>query len=184
MEISRNPSARNGISFSDEDYEGREPNHNEALVINSDVAGHDVHKMLVDNGYDVDIIFLHALNRMNIEPYKLEPSDQSLYDFGHNAVQVDGIIRLLVTFGSKPREVCHMIKFHVINTASPYNIILGRPTLSKLRAITSVTYLKLKFPTPRGVEVVKAEPGVAGLCYGAALAMGETHKANKKKGCA
>ena len=181
MEISRNPSARNVISFSDEDYEGREPNHNEALVINSDVAGHDVHKMLVDNGSAVDIIFLHALNRMNIESYKLEPSDQSLYGFGHNVVQVDGIILLPVTFGSKPREVCHMIKFHVINTASPYNIILGRPTMSKLRAITSVTHLKLKFPTPRGVGVVKAELGVAGLCYRAALAMGETHKANRRK---
>ena len=181
MEISRNPSARNVISFSDEDYEGREPNHNEALVINSDVAGHDVHKMLVDNGSAVDIIFLHALNRMNIEPYKLELSDQSLYGFGHNAVQVDGIILLPVTFGSKPREVCHIIKFHVINTASPYNIILGRPMLSKLRAITSVTHLKLKFPTPRGVGVVKVEPGVAGLCYGATLAMGETHKANRRK---
>ena len=114
MEILRNPSARNLISFSDEDYEGREPNHNEALVINSNVAGHDVRKMLVDNGSAVDIIFLHALNRMNIEPYKLEPSDQSLYGFGHNAVQVDGIILTtchlwIQTKGSVPYDKisCH-----------------------------------------------------------------------------
>ena len=29
--------------------------------------------------------------------------------------------------------------------------------------------------------VVKEEPGVARLCYGAALTMGETHKANRIK---
>ncbi|KAK1388462.1 hypothetical protein POM88_016640 [Heracleum sosnowskyi] len=74
-----------------------------------------------------------------------------------------------------------MIKFYVINSASPYNIILGRPTLSKLRAITSTPHLKVKFPTPQGVGILKAEPEVAERCYRAALAMGETHKANRKK---
>ncbi|KAK1388461.1 hypothetical protein POM88_016639 [Heracleum sosnowskyi] len=47
---------------------GVDPNHNEALVITLDVANHDVRKALVDNGSSVDIIFLHALRMMNVEP--------------------------------------------------------------------------------------------------------------------
>ena len=40
--------------------------HVDAMVINYSVAGWDLHKVLVDNGSQADIIFLHAFGRMGI----------------------------------------------------------------------------------------------------------------------
>jgi hypothetical protein len=36
------------------------------MVINCSVAGWDLHKVLVDNGSQADIVFLHSFDRMGI----------------------------------------------------------------------------------------------------------------------
>ncbi|PWA77078.1 hypothetical protein CTI12_AA228470 [Artemisia annua] len=46
------------------------------------------------------------------------------------------------------------MKFSVIRSASPYNIILGRSVLRELRAIPSTLYAMMKFPTPRGIATL------------------------------
>jgi hypothetical protein len=38
------------------------------MVINCSVAGWDLHKVLVDNGSQANIIFLHAFDRMGVTP--------------------------------------------------------------------------------------------------------------------
>ena len=52
------------------------------MVINCSVAGWDLHKVLIDNGSQADIIFLHAFDRMGISHSLLKPSDNPLYGFG------------------------------------------------------------------------------------------------------
>lgn len=44
-----------------------------------------------------------------------------------------------------------MADFLVIDRPSAYNAIIGRPTLNKLRAMTSTYHLKMKFLTNNGV---------------------------------
>lgn len=174
--------ACNIITFSDADYKGINPDHNQALVITLDISNHDVKKTLVDNGSSVDVLFAHTLDRMQLGSLRLETSkEQSLYGFGHNVVPIQGIIHLPVIFGTEPRKVRHMVKFYVINIPSSYNAILGRLSLTKLRAITSTPHLKVKFSTPKGVGELKAESGMAETCYGAEVALGETSRKNKRK---
>lgn len=60
-------------------------------------------------------------------------------------------------------------------------MILGRSTLKRLRAITSTTHLKVKFPTPAGVGEIKGNREMAGRCNGQALVMAETEPENRKK---
>ncbi|XP_074337356.1 uncharacterized protein LOC141674548 [Apium graveolens] len=45
------------ISFSSKDYEGVNPNHNEALVVTLDIFDNEVRRMLIDNGSSVNILF-------------------------------------------------------------------------------------------------------------------------------
>jgi hypothetical protein len=52
------------------------------MVINCSMAGWDLHKVLVDNGSQADIIFLHAFDHMGISHSLLKPSDIPLYGFG------------------------------------------------------------------------------------------------------
>ena len=52
------------LTFDARDVDLRSAPHIDAMVINCSVAGCDLHKVLVNNGSQADIIFLHAFDRM------------------------------------------------------------------------------------------------------------------------
>lgn len=147
----------NTISFTDTDYERMDRNHTEALVITLDIAENEVKRILLDNGSSVDICFKHTWERLKLGSTILEKchDETPLYDFGNNAVPITGITRLPVYFGKRLKQVCHVIKFYVINTVSSYNMIVERPTLNTFVAITSTAHLKIKFHTLGGVGDIK-----------------------------
>jgi hypothetical protein len=76
--------------------------HMDAMVINCSVAGWDLHKVLVDNGSQADIIFLYAFDRMGISHSLLNPSDNPLYGFGGKGTFPVGKIELPLSFGVAP----------------------------------------------------------------------------------
>ena len=134
LSISQREQGNIGITFNDDDFEGVNPQHTEALVVSVETENNVVKKVLIDNGSSVDILFTHCWERLKLEGYKLEecPQEAPLYGFGHNVVPVVGIVKLPILFGKDPKHVICFIKLYVINTPSSYNMILGRPTLIKL----------------------------------------------------
>ncbi|GMP79430.1 hypothetical protein CsSME_00034980 [Camellia sinensis var. sinensis] len=48
-------------------------------------------------------------------------------------------------------------EFTIIDTPSPYNVILGRPWLHVMGAISSTLHQLLQFPTEHGIEEVKGD---------------------------
>jgi hypothetical protein len=52
------------LTFDARDVDLHNAPHMDAMVINCSVAGWDLHKVLVDNGSQSDIIFLHAFDRI------------------------------------------------------------------------------------------------------------------------
>ena len=58
-----------------------------------------------------------------------------------------------------------MSNFMMVKGRSSYNAILGRPTLVAMKAVTSISYLCLTFPTPRGVKVDRGNQYEARMCY-------------------
>ncbi|XP_074356332.1 uncharacterized protein LOC141696038 [Apium graveolens] len=170
------------ISFSSKDYEGVNPHHNAALVVTLDIFDNEVRRMLIDNGSSVNILFKHTVDRMQLGNIRSnEYREDPLYGFGHNLVPIQGTLYLPVIFGSAPNQVTHVIKFYVINAPSSYNGIIGRSALTMMQAITSISHLKIKFPTPTGVGEIKGDYGVAETCYNQGLVMAETHQDNKRK---
>nr|XP_017250520.1 PREDICTED: uncharacterized protein LOC108221132 [Daucus carota subsp. sativus] len=170
------------ISFSSKDFEGVTRGHNQALVVTLDIAENEVRRILVDNGSSANILFKHTMDRMQLGNIRMNDyREDPLYGFGNSIVPVLGTLYLPVRFGTAPTQVVHMIKFYVTDTPSSYNVIIGRPGLNKIEAITSVTHLKFKFPTPFGVGEVKGDSETAGVCYSQALVMAETHMDNKRK---
>lgn len=94
-----------------------------------------------------------------------DAKDVPLYGFTWNEVRVCGMIDLPVLFGSSPCQSWQIVKFHVINATSTYNAIIGRTTLAALKAITSIPYLKMKFPTEFGVGEVREDQQASRQCY-------------------
>ena len=72
---------------------------------------------------------------------------------------------MAVSFGEKPKRSTSMSNFMVIKGRSSYNAIIERPTLVAMRAVTSIYHLCLKFPTPRGVRVIRENQYEAHMCY-------------------
>ena len=57
------------------------------------------------------------------------------------------------------------MSFLVVDQPSAYNIIVGRPTLNRLKAITSTYHLMMKFPTEKGIAVMLGDQSMARMCY-------------------
>jgi hypothetical protein len=72
------------------------------MVITCRVAGWDLHKVLVDNGSQADIIFLHAFDRMGISHSLLKPTYNPLYGFGGKGTFPIDKIELPLSFGTAP----------------------------------------------------------------------------------
>ena len=87
----------------------------------------------------------------------LKPSSNSVYGFIGDSVIPLGVILLPMTLGEYPRQSCIMTDFLEIDQPSAFNVVLGRPFLRELKAITSVYHLLMKFPTPHGVGEVKGD---------------------------
>ena len=92
-----------------------------------------------------------------------------------------GIVKIPILFGEDPKHVICFIKLYVTNTASSYNMILGRPTLVKLQAITSTHHLKIKFPALGRVGKIKGDREASRFCYGPTLTLDQSYPTNMRK---
>uniref|UniRef100_A0A2N9EWP2 Reverse transcriptase RNase H-like domain-containing protein n=1 Tax=Fagus sylvatica TaxID=28930 RepID=A0A2N9EWP2_FAGSY len=68
------------------------------------------------------------------------------------------------------------VKFLVVDCPSAYNVIIGRPTLNKLRAVTSTYHLLVCFPTEHGIGKLKRDQAAARECYFASLGLETKHQ--------
>ena len=71
--VSKLPRFDTAITFSKSDLEGCQHPHDDPLVIRAVVANKMIHRVLVDNGSSVDIIFASAFDKMGIGREKLQP---------------------------------------------------------------------------------------------------------------
>ena len=58
-----------------------------------------------------------------------------------------------------------MADFLVVDQPSTYNAIIERPLMKKTNMVSMVYCLTIKFPTPTGVEYIKANQAMARQCH-------------------
>jgi hypothetical protein len=66
------------ITFIEEDFRLKSTNHNDAMVIEVNIAGSVIRKILVDNGSSTDILFLKTFKKMNLTQHMLHPPEYPL----------------------------------------------------------------------------------------------------------
>jgi hypothetical protein len=142
------------LTFYARDVDLRSAPHIDAMVINCSVAGWDLHKVLVDNGSQANIISLYAFDRMGISHSLLKPSDNPLYGFGGKGTFPVGKIELPLSFGVAPNARSEQVTFDIVDMVYPYNTIMGRGSINKFEAAIHGLYLCMKIPGLQGAITV------------------------------
>uniref|UniRef100_A0A2N9F5Z7 Uncharacterized protein n=1 Tax=Fagus sylvatica TaxID=28930 RepID=A0A2N9F5Z7_FAGSY len=153
--------------------------HDDALVVTLTIAGFITRRVLIDNGSSADIIYLPAYQQMKIDKERLKPIDIPLVGFTGDKVKPLGVVSLVIEAGTYPKQVRTSVEFLVVDCPSAYNVIIGRSTLNKLRAVTSTYHLLVRFPTEHGIGELKGDQATARECYFASLGPEAKHQTMK-----
>ncbi|XP_025664789.1 uncharacterized protein [Arachis hypogaea] len=133
------------ISFVQKHYKSNDRNLDDPVVITAQVGEPLVSKILMDPGSSADVLFYSTLQKMKLSDKNLPPSSGELVGFSGERVSIRGYIWLQTTFGEYPNSKTIDIQYLVVDCRSPYNIILGRPSLNAFNAIVSTVHLCVKF---------------------------------------
>jgi hypothetical protein len=139
------------ITFSEEDVRLQGFPHNDALVIEANIASWTLEKLLVENGSSTDIIFADAFDKMGLSKDLLQPPDTPLYGFGGRVIHAIGKVVLPMSFGTVQNARTKYLFFDVVEMYYSYNGILGRGFLNKFEAVIHQAYLCIKIPSTLGV---------------------------------
>ena len=159
------------IGFSEEDARRLHHPHDDALVVSLRVEDYNMHRVLVDNGSSVDILYYPAFQQMRIDRERLIPTNAPFVGFGGSRVFPLGVVTLSIIVGDYPQQITKDVTFLVVDCSSAYNAILGRPTLNLWKAVTSTYHLMIKFPTDYRVRELRGSQMAVRECYIAMMEM-------------
>jgi hypothetical protein len=152
------------IIFTDRDLEGVQLPHSNALVVTMQIGNFEVKRILIDPVSSAEIMYDSLFKGLGLEHKDLDRKVDPLYRFSEESVMPVGRVTIKVHAGtvSSPTE------FWVLNFYSPYNAILGRPWLHKMRVVLSTLHQRLRFPTPEGIMEIRGDQVIAKQCLIAA----------------
>jgi len=117
-------------------------------------VGRRVHRVLIDQGSSVDVMFWGTFNKLRLSPDQLRPYDDCLFGFAGDQVEVRGHVELRKTFSDGTSSRTTSMRYLVVNVASAYNILLGRPSLNRLGTVASTRHMKMKLLFLEGGVIV------------------------------
>ncbi|XP_030923241.1 uncharacterized protein LOC115950137 [Quercus lobata] len=153
------------LGFSDEDKRGTIQPHDDALVVTLRIGGFDVRRVLVDPGSAVEVMYPDLYKGLNLRPEDLTAYDSPLISFKGKTVVPKGQIRLPIQTGSEVVEV----DFIMVDAYSPYTVIVARPWIHALEAVSSTLHQKVKYPFGGQVEEIRGDQAMARQCMVAAI---------------
>ncbi|GKU94112.1 hypothetical protein SLEP1_g7642 [Rubroshorea leprosula] len=123
------------ITFTSADLDTVVTPHNDPLVTSVMINNCEVQRVLVDTGSAQDIMYFHCFESLGLDPALLQKYDGPIYGFNNQPVPVEGVLTLHVAFGRGRTYVTPSVRFLVVKMASSFNIVIGRPTLTEIRAV-------------------------------------------------
>ena len=124
------------------------------------ISGYDVKRVMVDQGSAVEIMYPDLFKGLSLKPEDFTTYSSPLVSFEGKMVVPKGQIRLPVQTGSDVVEV----DFIVVDAFSPYTVIIGRPWLHSLGAVSSTLHQKVKYPSGGQVLEIVGSQSMARQC--------------------
>ncbi|XP_026398738.1 uncharacterized protein LOC113294561 [Papaver somniferum] len=148
------------MTFDAEDVEEDMEDHNDPLVLTLPVAGCNVKKILIDRGSSANVLFYDTFKRMELNDEQVMSSYYTIYGFNGAPTKRLGYIVLEV----KAAPMKFSTRFSVVDVPYPYNTIIGRRWVQKLKGFAATYHQYLRFPTSKGVMEIKGDQVTAREC--------------------
>ncbi len=153
------------ITFDDSDDMGAVGPHHDSLVISLMIGSCRVKRVLVDTGSSTNILTLDALHGMGMSKNDLTPITMAIVGFSGEVRHSVGEITLATEAKGVNLQTCYT----VMDFQSPYNVIISRPWIHGMKAVSSTYHQTIKFPTPWGVQEIRGDQEMAKECYALAI---------------
>nr|GFA83830.1 reverse transcriptase domain-containing protein [Tanacetum cinerariifolium] len=135
------------------------------LVIEAEVGGHTIHRVYIDGGSSLEILYEQCFNRLRPDIKKqMVPATTSLTGFSGETTWPLGQLKLLVTIGDATHSTKAWMNFMIVKSLSPYNGIIGRPGLKAIQAVPSTVHGILKIPTEEGIVTIRSSLLIPAEC--------------------
>ncbi|XP_057463294.1 uncharacterized protein LOC130753317 [Actinidia eriantha] len=141
---------RECVTFTKADLKRVQHPHSDPLVVQLRIGGYDVKRILVDTGSSVEVMYYNLFKQLKLPQDKLKPVRAPLVGFNAQAHWPLGTMSLKTRAGSQEL----MTEFMVVDIPSPYNAIVGRDWLHKMKGVASTLHQAIKFVTPSGDEAI------------------------------
>nr|GEW75302.1 reverse transcriptase domain-containing protein [Tanacetum cinerariifolium] len=116
------------------------------LVIEAEMGEHMIHRMFVDGGSSMEILYEHCFNRVRPEiKSQIVLMTTSLTSFSGETIWPLGQLRLLVIIGDTDYSTRAWMNFMIVRSLSPYSGIIKRPRTREIQAVPSTAHGMLKF---------------------------------------
>ncbi|XP_026378019.1 uncharacterized protein LOC113272391 [Papaver somniferum] len=112
--------------------------------------------VLVDSGRSVEVLFYDTFKRMEFSDDILVRSTYHIYGFNGTVTIPKGEVTLRVSDEGGYLDI--LTTFCVVDVASPYEAIIGRPWIAGIKGVASAYHQRLRFPTYKGIEEVVGDP--------------------------
>ena len=113
----------------------------------------------------MEVMYPDLYRRLNLKPKDLAAYDSPLVSFEGKTVTPRGQIRLPIQIGSDMVDV----DFIVVDAYLLYTVIVARPWLHALGAVSSTLHQKVKYPSKGRVEEIVGNQAMARQCMVAAI---------------
>ena len=145
--------ATNQVSFSDDELPSVGKYHTLAMHIVVKYEDMIVARVLIDNGSALNVCPMAILEFLKVDMSLIRPNAMIIRAFDDTHREVQDEIELMIEIG--PRSF--MVNFQVIKVDSLYNMLLGRPWLHLVGAITSTLHRRLKFISRNQLVTIMAK---------------------------
>ncbi|CAL2270931.1 unnamed protein product [Prunus armeniaca] len=115
------------------------------------------------------MIFAYAFDELGIDDCHVNRQLTPLLCFSRDLVQLVSSISLPIAFGVAPRKTMVYDQFLIVDCPTAYNIIIGRTTLTGIKAHMFPHMLLMKFPTCHGIGAIRGDQLSAPTCYATTL---------------
>ena len=96
------------------------------------------------------MVFWSTFNNLQLSPNQLKSYDGCLFGFPGYQVEERGYIELMTTFSNGTPAQKINVRYIVVNASSTYYLLLGRPSLNRLGAVSSTRHMQMNLPSLDG----------------------------------